>query len=354
MRNAVTLTLALALAGCDARLLLVDSPATGEGEGEGQAVGEGEGEGLVDVCASGGPSPVKVLVLVDVSASMQFSDQPQSVLAAIRAQMEYFSTRPEALVSVMGFGASVFTEPLIAGAADPRFEPAATWVEPTFLALKDQEGDLEGALAAAQTLLLTDMLAVSAGDLKRTRYVVIVVTDGALSPVCCRDGDESLGTPDDPFGCAVEPFEEPVDPNAVFCEGAAEIALCDDPATLASFRDAWQGSVGGTGMPDFGDGVAGVLDGFIPTGDRNRVRSLENNVRAMRGLGAQFDTALDVSFVHVLDSTLPDDVKASFGFNDCRISARLDDLAFIGAGFSIRADGTGPNLFAIDTTPTCP
>jgi hypothetical protein len=342
------------IACVDATLDLADPPADDD-----VVPAEGEGEIEQPLCEAHPelPSPVKVLLLVDVSGSLQFTDQANTRFAAIQNLITSLAAQ-NALVATMGFGSNVYTEPVVTNAADPMFIPASQWVEPSFLHIRDVLTDLEGALDAARMHIEADIRQSDRDTLARTRYVVILFTDGVPDPVCCVEGAEHEGTYVDPLECPAEPWEEPASAGARTCDTSDELALCDDPAATQGFRDDVTGAVfpdGAPVSPDYGDGVLPPLHGLAPGGNYNRIGNIQDAARLLGSLELDGAGAVELHALMLADPTLPDSVKALYHLNACRMQRTMERVAQDANGAAtLFSSGSSLDFTIVDTSPLCP
>ncbi len=295
------------------------------------------------------PSPVKVLLLVDISGSLQFTDAPGVRFTALRSFVDRLAAQG-AQVSTMGFGASVHVEPAVTGPSDALFIPASEWEEPAFLTLADVQTDIEGALSVARMHLQADIARTEPNELARTRYITVLFTDGAPSPVCCVEGAERTEASDE-FGCPQESWEEPQGSSQPYCGAAPEIPLCDDPEFLQRARE----NTTEGGGPDYGEGPLGPYVGLVAGGNYNRRGSLEDAARLLGTLTQDGVGAVDVHGFMLFDATLPDEVKQIYRLNACRVQRTLEAVAEPVAGTTeLFSSSLAIDFSSVDTTPLCP
>jgi hypothetical protein len=278
--------------------------------------------------------PVKLLLVVDGSGSMQFTDQPGLRVNAVRQLMNTLQAEQNVQVATMGFGSNVYLQPEVSSNPDdPLFIPASQWTEPDFLTLKDVMTDYQGAFSAIEQHLLRDMLKSDAAELARTKYVVVFFSDGSPSPRCCISTDETVGVLGaDPYNCPLEPWEVPV-AGRRYCEDEAEFDLCNESDFLDQFRDGVDSVVGGTGQPDYGDGVLQALNDLELEGNYNRSYQIEALAEDIMKLGADFGVGqIQINTALLFDSTLDNGVKEIFRLNRCRSESLLRRVAEIGEG----------------------
>lgn len=294
------------------------------------------------------PSPVKVLLLVDISGSLQFTDAPGVRFTALRTFVDRLAAQG-AQVSTMGFGASVFVAPAVTGPSDALFIPASEWEEPEFLTLADVQTDLQGALSVARMHLQADIARTEPDELARTRYVTVLFTDGAPSPVCCVEGAERVDEPADEYGCAAESWEEPT--AGTYCGATHEPTLCDDPEFLLRARENATGAPGG---PNYGEGAVDPYAGLVAGDNYNRRGSLEDAARLIGALTQDGVGAVDVHAFMLVDPTLPDEVKQIYNLNACRTQRTLEAVAESVAGTTgLLGSSLAIDFTSVDTTPLC-
>lgn len=217
-RAAGMLAFALALAGCTDALL--QPQAKDESAVDDRLTLRGE------VCtAAPDPAnfPVKVVFLIDKSGSMCVSDPPGSQLdngfcqqfagnhtepgrvRALRSIIERFQDQPNVQVALDPFESKIDSA-FPTGQGNRFFVPAADLGEQRIRALQANLGkgtDYQGALAQAYWRIESDILATNPIVRPRTRYVVVLLTDGAPYPRCAATDDlpaESYASADQPWG----------------------------------------------------------------------------------------------------------------------------------------------------------
>lgn len=294
------------------------------------------------------PSPVKVLLLVDVSGSLQFTDQAGVRLTALRSFVDRLAAQG-AQVATMGFGATVFVEPTVTGPNDALFIPASAWEEPEFLGFADVQTDLEGALSVARMHLQADIARTEPNELARTRYVTVLFTDGAPSPVCCVEGAERSDEPADEYDCPAESWEEPA--AGPYCSAYTEATLCDDPDFLQRARE---NTVEPANGPNYGEGQVQPYAGLVAGGNYNRRGTLEDAARLIGALTQDGVGAVNMHAFMLSDPTLPDQVKQIYQLNACRAQRTLDVIAEpVGGTTQLFASSLAIDFSSVDTTPLC-
>lgn len=272
--------------------------------------------------------PVKLLLVVDGSGSLQFTDQSALRRIAVRDLMTSLSTQNDVFVSTMVFGSNIYVDPPITPGS-PGFIPASEWVEPSFLGQADVTTNYQGAMGAIQSHLLMDMLASDPAELARSKYVIIFFSDGAPSPICCLAAEENTTEIGEmPFGCQPEPWEVFVE-GRTYCDGASEIAVCNQQNFLDNFNDVNSSDF----TPDYGDGTLAALEGLEPGDNYNRVYQIENQVAEIVELGETFEVGeLRLHTALLYDDTLPPAIKELARVNRCRSEGLLRSMAEIGGG----------------------
>lgn len=272
--------------------------------------------------------PVKLLLVLDTSGSLQFTDQAGLRRVAVRQLMSSLATQNDLLVTTIGFGSNVNTDPPVAPGT-PLYVPASQWVEPPFVGLADVQTNYHGSLAAVKSHLLNDLLTSDPAEISRTKYVIIFFSDGSPSPKCCISVDETVGELGElAYGCAPEPFEV-AEPGLSYCEGEPEQTLCNAEDFLERFRDRSTGEA----APDYGDGVLTALNELEPNDNYNRSYQIEDLVTDVMDLGQEFGVGeMRLHTALLFDSTLPDDVKEIFRLNRCRSERLLQRMAELGNG----------------------
>ncbi len=282
--------------------------------------------------------PVKVLLVLDGSGSLQFTDQSGRRRVAVRDLMSALGTQQDVYVSTMVFGSNLYVEPAVTG-SEPAFIPASEWAEPAFLNTADVQTNYQGALSAAYSHLLYDMLRSDPGELARTKYVVLFFSDGVPSPVCCISAEEDQGALNHPFGCASEPWET-FDDTLPFCEGQEEVPVCNFEEWLENFRDVNQQDPAAT--PDYGGDTIAALDGLEAGDNYNRVYQIEDLTSEMMELGETFGVGeIRLHTMLLWDSTLPDAVKQIYRLNRCRAESLMQRMAELGGGVFRDFEGSG-------------
>lgn len=272
--------------------------------------------------------PVKLLLVLDTSGSLQFTDQSGLRRVAIRQLMSSLATQNDLLVTTIGFGSNVNTDPPVAPGT-PLYVPASQWVEPPFVGLADVQTNYHGAMAALKSHLLNDLLTSDPAEIARTKYVIIFFSDGSPTPKCCISVDETIGELGPmPYGCDPEPYEV-AEAGVRYCEGEPEQTICNAEDFLERFRDRNQGDA----PPDYGDGTLAALNELEANDNYNRTYQVEDLVTDVMELGEEFGVGeMRLHTALLFDSTLDDGVKEIFRLNRCRSERLLQRMAELGNG----------------------
>jgi hypothetical protein len=274
--------------------------------------------------------PVKLIMVMDSSGSLQFTDQPELRLVAVRRLMSSLATQGNVQVATIAFNAGVSTDPPVTPGS-PLYVPASQWVEPPFLRARELTTSYQDALSALKSHLLNDLLTSDPAEIVRTKYVIILFSDGTPKPKCCINVDETVGEIGAmPFGCEPDPWEvEDVDPDNRYCEGEEELLFCNSPSALDTARRA----VSVDSPPDYGDGAFLSHNSLEPNSNYNRTYQLENLVSDVMDLGEEFGVGeLRLHTVLLFDSTASDSNRRANGLNRCRSERLLQRLAELGNG----------------------
>jgi hypothetical protein len=332
-------------AGALALGVLLGCPATRQEPEGGEGEGEGAGEGEACIEPGDGTFPVKVLVAMDSSGSLQVVDAGKLRLEALQQLLTQVAAQEDTSVAVLGFGASINTAPTQA----PTTPAFGTVTEvPAFLGLTDTQTDHEGALRAIEAHLRKDFLATTDEAVRaRTRVVVVFVSDGGSSPVCCVEADETTGVLGPiRFGCAAAPFDV-AQADTRYCEAEAEQALCNQQDFLTRFRDATPPSAD---APDHGIGQTPALAGLEVGEDYNRPATLVEAASAIAALRTEFGVgAIDVTGVVLKNPTIDDGVREIFRLNDCVVEGTMAAITAAAGGGHQVLDTTAPFSLSVDT-----
>lgn len=166
--------------------------------------------------------PVKILFIIDGSGSMQFVDNPTRRALAVEEVILRQRANPSVSFAIIRFNESdaVLTKPgAEITAADPfgvdlsgafTRDPAILQDAVRALQVADSVTDYQGALSTAFLVLFQDMLATSAAELARTKYVVMFLSDGDPFPQCCSERSQAQG----------------------ICQRDTNIFFCEDPDAI--------------------------------------------------------------------------------------------------------------------------
>ena len=149
--------------------------------------------------------PLKILFLIDGSGSQQFMDRMARRADAVDAVVSLRRPNADASFAIVRFNQAqtVLTRPNTQIIAD---EPLSIDLTGAFtrdsdvlasalqgLRVADSVTDTLGVLRVARELLRQDMAGMSALDRQRTRYAIILLTDGEPFPRCCSASSEGEG-----------------------------------------------------------------------------------------------------------------------------------------------------------------
>jgi hypothetical protein len=125
--------------------------------------------------------PIKILFLVDVSGSMVVTDPADVRTTAVTEVITKYQGLPGVEFAVITFSSSIVN---VTGGfvQTPDLGTIAT-----ALGQNDNLTDYQGALASAYEVLTTDMTKSTPAERARSRYIVIMFTDGTPDPLCSAD-----------------------------------------------------------------------------------------------------------------------------------------------------------------------
>ncbi len=238
---------AVALAGC------FQSVSTGYNDGGPPAPPDDRLTLSAHVCttpADVATFPVKVVLVVDQSGSMCISDPPGAqaspgfcdmALAAVgtipteparvRAMKRLLTTlsmRPEVSVAMVPFATHLIgpwpSNGGFASLAEPQNYANLMSRVSSLQSELGKGSDLQGALEFARTLIVNDIARVELTDrsqLPRTRYVVVLLSDGAPFPRCSVNDNLPAGS-----------YADPANPDRPWADSAGATSYCNtiDPA----------------------------------------------------------------------------------------------------------------------------
>ena len=219
--------------------------------------------------------PLKVLFVMDQSGSMCVTDPPGAQPAGnfcqsagilpggseparvrmVKAALAKLATVPSAqagLIVYSQYTKKVFP-PQVSTAAFGRADDPALLTELSLMPTQLGKGsDLQGALEMVRSLVEWDIVQTqlnAPAELPRTRYQIVLVTDGAPSPRCTLN--DGAGA----YASAMNPMGTWADSDATYCNTV-------DPQD-----------------PDY-------IPGFFPGGDRNQNQQLFAPIEALKGIAA--------------------------------------------------------------------
>lgn len=162
--------------------------------------------------------PVKVLFLLDQSASLQCTDSQNRRYSALAKLVSDLRKSPSTSFGFIGFSSwsreQTFTrqQSLI----DPFLDPAGGLGPAT---------DYQGALATGIRMIEADMVDIGPATRARTRYVVIMVSDGVPEPRCNSGCEDEIGACTDGVDNDGDGIFDGSDPD---CIGVADSATHPD------------------------------------------------------------------------------------------------------------------------------
>jgi hypothetical protein len=125
--------------------------------------------------------PVKILFLVDTSGSMIVTDPADVRVQAISSVIQKYEGLPGVEFGVLSFSSAIVN--LTNGFTN---SPNLAAISQT-LSQADDLTDTQGVLGAAYELLTTDMLNSTPAERARSKYIIILFTDGVPDPLCSAD-----------------------------------------------------------------------------------------------------------------------------------------------------------------------
>jgi uncharacterized protein YegL len=134
-----------------------------------------------DMCltpASDASFPVKILFVVDTSDSMSVTDRDAKRTAAVAKVIERYQAQPAVKFGVIAFDSRIdkLTDGFTAS-------PDLSAIE-SRLSTADRLTDYQGALSAAYQMISEDVVASSAAERARSKYVIVFFSDGTPDPQC--------------------------------------------------------------------------------------------------------------------------------------------------------------------------
>ncbi len=269
-----------------------------------------------DACAPW--SPVKILVAVDVSGSMQFTDAGKRRQSAVQELVQHLATSANVSFAVLAYNAKV----KVNGASGlGGFSQDAALLKSAIAGLAQAEllSDLQGGLAHALKLLDDDM--AHAKDVARTRYAVLLLSEGVAEPACKA-------------GCANDPPAVPVVTH--WCDlPRAEWCSAYNPPSCSEMM-GWFPALA---APCLEYNSEPLLLGLV-----KEIVAL----KAKRGAGA---VALHAArLVDPASSAY----RAQHGIDLAKLTALLQQLAAAGGGSYLDLYAPGAKLETLPLDPLCP
>jgi hypothetical protein len=259
--------------------------------------------------------PVKILFVLDQSASLHCTDSQNRRYGALQAVVNDLAPSPNVSFGFVGFSSwsrlQGFTRDR--GLIDKFLDPAGGLGPAT---------DYQGALATTLRVLEEDMLEVGPAERTRSRYVVVMVSDGVPEPRCnpgceddetaCSDGidNDGDGLPDgsDPDCANIE--DSSLHPDNLY-------GVCNTSKTIP-------------------EGVYVDMEGQCPA--YNQPELIQQRISAIRDLEAIYsagavtlNTVLLFSPQEVVEGICPG-ASAQFGYNQTIAQALLQQMALAGGG----------------------
>lgn len=251
--------------------------------------------------------PVKVMFIVDGSGSQQFTDQNRQRVVAVEETINALIGSGSTSFSVIVFNASVTATPVPDMGSDcstyesnPVFTAQPNDLSEALnnLAEADTLTDYQGALGVAYQYLKRDMECTyleKPAELGRTKYVVVVVSDGCPDPQCTV----GVGNDFDPVN-PTQPYPICEDSDFINCllktdcgqPGGADCS--GDTCTYNSARCFAQGGSGCTTPNLFGQlgSGAGLLSSELAgAGDYNQPYQILQKVEDIMTLTERFQVA---------------------------------------------------------------
>ena len=182
--------------------------------------------------------PVKLLFILDQSTSLQCTDPQNQRFKALTTVVEALLPQPNVSFGFVGFASWTKQQTFTRDADEiaPFLDPASGEGPAT---------DYQGALASARKLLEEDMIAAGPAETVRSRYVVVMVSDGQPEPRCNAGCEDSISNCADGFDNDADGLADAADPDCADIEDASLhpdslYPLCNwtadiDPATYTDF-----------------------------------------------------------------------------------------------------------------------
>jgi hypothetical protein len=125
--------------------------------------------------------PVKILFLVDVSGSLIVTDPADVRVQAVTSVIQKYQGLPGLEFAVLAFSSAIVN--VTNGFTNAPDLATVSQV----ISQADDLTDDQGVLGAAYELLTTDMLSSTPAQRARSRYIIILFTDGVPDPLCSAD-----------------------------------------------------------------------------------------------------------------------------------------------------------------------
>jgi hypothetical protein len=125
--------------------------------------------------------PVKILLLMDVSGSMVVTDPAKVRVQAVDSILNKYQGLPGVEFAVITFSSAIVnvTNGFTAN-------PDLSAID-TAISQEDNLTDTQGGLGAVYEALSTDMIASTPAERARSKYIIILFTDGVPDPLCSAD-----------------------------------------------------------------------------------------------------------------------------------------------------------------------
>jgi hypothetical protein len=172
--------------------------------------------------------PVKILFLVDVSGSMVVTDPADVRTTAVTDVIKKYEGLPG-----VEFGVITFSSAIVNVTNGFTNSPDLGTIS-TALGQADNLTDYQGALAAGYEMLTRDMLASTPAERARSRYIVILFSDGTPDPLCSADT-----TPCGTTTCAPHTHCNPTTILDASSQQQEQYACVDDYLVCTVPKDDW-------------------------------------------------------------------------------------------------------------------
>jgi|HubBroStandDraft_2_1064218.scaffolds.fasta_scaffold68317_1 uncharacterized protein YegL len=125
--------------------------------------------------------PVKILFLVDVSGSLIVTDPAKVRVQGINAVINKYQGLPGVEFGVVTFSSTIVN--VTNGFTD---EPDLSTID-IAISQSDNLTDTQGAFASAYEIISSDVLKSTPAERARSKYIIILFTDGIPDPLCSAD-----------------------------------------------------------------------------------------------------------------------------------------------------------------------